>query len=91
MPKSTIPLAPATSSQIHAHGYDATTNTLALQFKSKGGAGSVYHYKGVTPAMYKEFTESESLGKFFGTRIKGNTAHPHTKMVDEAAEKKGGT
>jgi hypothetical protein len=39
-----ITLKPCVSSQIHAHGFCPDTNTLEIQFKSKGGPGSRYQY-----------------------------------------------
>ena len=41
-----IALSPVKSSQIAAIGHDPITNTMAIQFASKTGAGSVYHYEG---------------------------------------------
>lgn len=86
MPKSNIALCQCSSSQIHGHGFDAATGTLAIQFKSKAGPGSVYHYP-CTPELYNEFCSAESLGKFFGERIKNNKEMPHTKMVPDDDEK----
>lgn len=65
-----IPLTPVESSQIHAIGHNAATNTLAVQFKSKHGAGSTYHYPGVTAEQHAAFAASESKGKHFGEHIK---------------------
>lgn len=50
-----ITLNPVESSQIHAIGHDPATNTLAIQFKSKGGAGSVYHYQNFDSAAFDAF------------------------------------
>ena len=77
-----ITLCPCKSSQIHAHGFDPATGTLALQFKRKGEngkhvGGSVYHYSGCTPELYAKFCSAESLGKFFGERIKNNKGMPY--------------
>lgn len=66
----TIELTPVESSQIHALGHSAETNTLAIQFKSKAGPGSVYHYANVSPELYAEFVAAESIGAFFGKNIK---------------------
>ena len=75
-----IALCQCTSSQIHAHGHDPATNTLAIQFKSKTGPGSVYHYPNFDAKQYEDFIKSESLGKHFGQHIRGNPKHPHTKL-----------
>ena len=75
-----IKLTPVESSQIHSIGHDPATNTLAIQFKSKTGAGSVYHYPNFTAAQYAEFLKAESVGKHFGAHIRSNPKHPHTKL-----------
>ena len=77
-----IELCPCESSQIHSHGHDPATNTLALQFKSKKGPGAVYHYPNVTAEDYSAFCCSPSKGKYFGANIKGNAKHPHTRLPD---------
>jgi hypothetical protein len=59
------------SSQIDAIGYDAETQTLAIQFKAKGAApGSLYHYSNVDAALFAEFSSAESIGSFFYKNIK---------------------
>lgn len=79
----TIALTSCDSSQIHAHGHDAATNTLALQFKGKGGPGSVYHYANFTEADYAAFLTAKSKGLHFGANIKSRPdKHPHTKVWD---------
>lgn len=80
-----INLTPCESSQIHAHGYDHETKTLALQFKHKGNdgkpvAGSVYYYSDFSPETYADFCAAESKGSFFGKRIK-NGGFNFTKIV----------
>lgn len=84
MAKNTIPLSTCSSSQIHAHGFDPSTGTLALQFKSRGGPGSVYHYRNVTQEMYDAFRTCDSLGRFFGEHFKTNAEKfPFEKQADE--------
>lgn len=63
-----IPMQPVESSQIASAGFDAGTQTLALQFKS---GGPVYHYSGFTQEQYDAFLKAESKGKHFGAHIKG--------------------
>lgn len=82
MTKPQYKLQPCDSTQISEHGFCPATNTLALRFKSKSGKGSLYHYPNVTVEKYAEFMAAESKGKFFGSQIKSNPAHPHTK-IDE--------
>lgn len=81
-----IDLCPCESSQIHAHGFDRETQTLALQFKrtvdGKRVGGSVYHYANVSPELYDELCKCESIGAFFGSRIKNETKkYPFTKIT----------
>lgn len=76
-----IALHPVTSSQIHAIGHDAATNTLAIQFKSKSGAGSVYHYANYTPELFNAFKNAKSVGSHFKTSIKpAAEQHPYVKV-----------
>lgn len=77
----TIPLEPVTSNQLAAIGHDPETNTIAIQFKSKKGPGSVYHYANFTAEQFAEFKAAESLGTYFGAKIKTATdAHPFVKV-----------
>lgn len=76
-----IAMHPVDSSQIHAIGHDPATNTLAIQFKSKNGAGSVYHYKNFDAKTFADFKGAESIGSHFGKHIKPHAAkHPYTKV-----------
>lgn len=59
------------STQIHAIGYSPETKTLAIQFKSKTGPGSTYHYAGVPPEEHAALIGADSIGKQFGASIKG--------------------
>ena len=65
-----IPLTPCDSSQLAAFGFDYETDTLAIQFKNKGGGLSdVYHYQ-ISQALFEQMNAAESKGKFFGENIK---------------------
>jgi len=69
------------SSQLHAIGHDPATNTLAIQFKSKAGPGSIYHYSNFTAEKFAEFKAAESIGKYFGAHIKNaEEEHPWVKI-----------
>jgi hypothetical protein len=61
-----IETAPVDSSQIAEIGYDATTQTLAVRFKS----GGLYHYSGVEKELYDDMRAAKSLGAFFFKSIK---------------------
>jgi len=51
-----------------AVGYDG--GILAVEFKN----GHVFHYKGVPGAVAKGMHEAESIGRYFGTIVKGHYA-----------------
>ena len=63
-----IPLAPVSSGQVKAIGYDAATKTLAVTFTR--GPGTVYHYPNVEPKVHEDFIKADSIGTFFGAHIK---------------------
>ncbi len=65
-PRPPIALGRVKSSQISAIGYDADSQTLAVQF---GTGGSVYHYEGFTPEQHRAFITAESLGVHLGQHI----------------------
>lgn len=75
-----IPLGRVESSQIARIGYDADSKTLAIQFKSRGGDGSIYHYGGVSQDLHDRFVKAPSIGTFFGQNIKNNPSIPYVKM-----------
>lgn len=62
------------SSQVKAHGYDAATKTLAVQFNS----GHTYHYHDVTASQYDELCKADSIGSHLHKAIKG--MHKYTKI-----------
>ena len=77
-----IALDSVESSQIHAIGHDAGTNTLAIQFKSKAGAGSMYHYANFTAEQFHQFKNAESIGAHFGKEIKPFAdRYPYVKVA----------
>ena len=73
-----IALQPVESNQIGSIGYDAETQTLAVQFKR--GAMAIYHYPGVTPEQWAAFNSAESKGTHFGQHFK---ALPFEKFPNE--------
>jgi len=76
-----IPMTPVKSSQIAAIGHDSKTNTLSIQFASKSGAGSVYHYANFDSAAFDAFSSAESIGAHFGKEIKPHAElHPYVKV-----------
>jgi len=76
-----IQLYQVESNQIHAIGHDPATNTLAIQFKAKGGAGSTYHYANFDAQAFETFKSAKSIGQHFGAHIKLNTEkHPFVKV-----------
>ena len=86
-----IDLTEVESSQIHAIGHDAATNTLAIQFKSRGKPGNVYEYANVPAKKFEAMLAAESIGTFFGNEIKAKVDdHPFTKIEPEKTEEEGG-
>lgn len=76
-----IDMKPVESSQISHIGYDAATERLAIQFKKKYGPGTVYHYNNVKPELYAQLESAESIGSFFGSKIKPfPDLYPYTKQ-----------
>jgi hypothetical protein len=65
-----IVMQSVTSSQISAIGHDPETGTLAIQFTSKSGIGSTYHYQNVTVDQFAAFRDAESVGSHFYKHIK---------------------
>lgn len=56
------------SSALNSLGYDPSARILEVEFRDSGG---VWQYFGFTLRAYKKFINSESLGHYFVTRIKG--------------------
>lgn len=82
-----IPLIPVESSQLEAVGHDGESNTLAIQFKSKTGPGSTYHYSNVPPKVFEGLLGAESAGKFFGEHIKPHKEkYPFVKLPKKETE-----
>lgn len=65
-------LRPVTSSMFTAAGYDDSTFSLLLQFKS---TGEVRAYRDVSPDIADEALNSKSLGQYFNQNIKGKFEH----------------
>ena len=59
------------SSNLHALGYDPTTQVLRVQFKGVGDkAGKVFEYAGVPPTKFAEMQAAPSVGSFFASKIR---------------------
>jgi len=56
-----------TSSNIASIGYDPESSTLEVEFKN----GSVYQYFDVGQSAYEELINSDSVGGFLASHIKG--------------------
>lgn len=66
-----IKMSPCKSSNIHEHGYDPTTRTLAVRFKGRDGKpGDLYHYHDVTPTTHAAMLKAESIGSFLNAHVK---------------------
>lgn len=71
------------STLIQALGYDFGTATLGVQFQN----GNVYHYTGVTSAVYAGLIAAKSLGVHFGQFIRPH--YPGVKQERKADWIKG--
>jgi type 1 fimbria pilin len=80
--RPTITMDSVDSSQINAIGYDAATQTLAIQLKNfNGNVGSTYHYANFTPTDWDAFKAAESKGSHFGKFIKKEAVkYPYIKV-----------
>lgn len=58
---------PVDSSVLAALGYEETTSTLEVEFRS----GRVYHYYAVPPSVYRALLSAPSHGRFFNNSIRG--------------------
>lgn len=64
---------PVTSSQISSVGYDPSSRTLEVEFKSfnPNMTGSVYQYTDVPAEAHAALVGGESVGRVFKNQIKG--------------------
>ena len=63
-----IPLQDIDSTFIARIGYDADTQTLALQMHN---CSDVFHYQNVPANIYEDFRNADSIGRYFVHHIKG--------------------
>ena len=64
--KPTIAMKSVDSSSVAAHGYDAASKTLAVQFKG----GHVYHYTGVPQSVADGLGSAKSVGGYFAAHVR---------------------
>lgn len=58
---------PVESSNVASIGYDSHRQTLEVEFNN----GNIYQYFDVPEAIYLEFLDSDSKGRYLNTIIKG--------------------
>jgi hypothetical protein len=63
-----VDLLPVESSLIAKAGYDAASQTLAIQFVN---SSDTYTYQGVPQSVYDGFLAADSKGSFYVKNIKG--------------------
>lgn len=68
-----IEMRPVKSSNLAEVGYDASTETLKVKFKS----GLTYTYSGVPYTVYYAFSKAASLGSYFYYNIR--TSYPYKR------------
>lgn len=71
--KPSVHMTACDSAAITAHGYDAATRTLALQFKS---GHAPHFYAEVPQEVYDGLLKAESKGRYIGSQIRGQYASP---------------
>lgn len=59
-------MQPVKSSNIEAVGYDESTKTLTIRFKS----GSTHSYADVDKLTYERLLSAQSVGKYFHANIR---------------------
>jgi hypothetical protein len=67
-PRPALEMLPVTSSCASHLGYDRSTLQLVVQLAS----GAAYRYEGVPAAVADAFMGSDSIGRFYQTRIRGH-------------------
>lgn len=77
-----ILMQPVTSSNLESIGYDAASQTMAVQFK---GGKPPYHYANVPPEVHEAFMAAESVGSHFARHIRGNFDHVVAEPVEGGA------
>lgn len=65
-------MQPIESSNIAQVGYDAETQTLAVQFRT---GDKTYTYSGVPPEVHQAMLEAPSPGGYFAANVKGQFAY----------------
>ena len=75
-----IPMKPVVSSNLARVGYDESTQTLAVRFKT--GAAPLYWYHGVPPSQYNALCCAVSAGQFLHVYIK--PAYPVSQPIKQA-------
>jgi hypothetical protein len=54
------------SSNINSVGYEESSNTLEIEFKS----GSIYQYSNIPQEVYNELLQASSIGRYFIRNIR---------------------
>ena len=70
---------PVESSNIKGMAYDEETKSLFIIFKTN----SVYQYLDVPQALYEDFKNAESKGRFLNFYIRGNYTFKHLGTYTE--------
>ena len=72
---SKIPMTPDSSSNIKAIGFDTSTDTLVVEYKSN----QLFEYKDVPKHLYADMLRTDSVGIFISKNIKGKFKHKQIK------------
>jgi hypothetical protein len=72
MPTPTIAMTPIASSAVSSYGYDASTKTLAVEFKN----GRTFHYEGIDADAAAGLATAKSAGRYVNELLRGRPAQP---------------
>ena len=77
-----IVLQRVNSSDIDSVGYSDAKNIMLVRFKT----GAFYEYHGISPEVYTALMSSQSIGKYFTSKIRGRYPYKEVKLSDEQQE-----
>jgi hypothetical protein len=79
LPSPPIPMLPVESSMANAVGYDAANQVLQIEFYN----GTTYQFEEVEPEIWDELHDTDSIGRYFNTEIRGNYESSRIYTEDE--------
>jgi len=74
-----ITLQKVNSSDIDSIGYSDAKNIMLVRFKT----GAMYEYHGIGADIYTALVSSQSIGKYFTSKIRGRYPYKEVKLNGE--------